>query len=123
MDETPQHNEDFPFLTCLQHKDKEYICIVQNSDDKIITFYDYERLRTEEEKKLFLELGDTWWWESNRILPINIFFNGEMQDFRHILVTLNLKDVEVVFGQIVSLNNFMKKRVKRRQIQLVKKSK
>ncbi len=115
-------NEKFPFLSGLRCQTSEYIGIVQNSDDKIISFYDYESIKTAEEKKLFLHLGETWWWESNRLLPINIFLQGQMQDFRYCLKTVVNKDVEIMFGSMTSLNNIMKKRIKKRQIQLIRKA-
>lgn len=113
--------EKFPFLSGLRFQSQEYIGIIQNSDDKIISFYDYESIRSSEEKKLFLELGETWWWESNRLLPINIFLQGQMMPFRYCMKTVINKDVEVMFGTVTSLNNIMKKRIKKRQIQLVRK--
>jgi len=116
-----QIQEKFPFLTLLKHQDHEFVGIVQNSDDKVLTFYDFDSLRTAEEKKLFLELGDIWWWESNRILPINIFIGKQMKLFQYSLKTVIVKDVEIVFGPVTSLNNIMKKRIKKRQIQLVRK--
>lgn len=114
--------EKFPFLSGLKCQTSEYIGIVQNSDEKIISFYDYESIRTAEEKKLFLELGEIWWWESNRLLPINIFLQGQMVEFRYILKTVVNKDVEIMFGSLTSLNNIMRKRIKKRQIQLIRKA-
>lgn len=114
--------EKFPFLSGIKCQTNEYICIIQNSDDKIISFYDYESIKTPEEKKLFLELGEIWWWESNRLLPINIFLQGQMQDFRYCLKTVVNKDVEIMFGSVTSLNNIMKKRIKKRQIQLIRRA-
>jgi hypothetical protein len=113
--------EKFPFLSGIRCQTQEYIGIIQNSDDKIISFYDYECIRSPEEKKLFLEHGETWWWESNRLLPINIFMQGQMQPFRYCLKTVVNKDVEIMFCSMTSLNNIMKKRIKKRQIQLVRK--
>ena len=110
----------FPFLSGLKCLTHEYIGIIQNSDDKIISFYDYKLIRTPEEKKLFLEYGDTWWWESNRLLPINIFMQGQMQPFRYCMRTMVNKDVEIMFGSVTSLNNIMTKRIKKRQIQLIR---
>lgn len=115
-----QIQEKFPFLTGLRCQTHEYIGIIQNSDDKIITFYDYESIRSSEEKLLFIENGETWWWESNRLLPINIFLQGQMQSFRYCMKTIVNKDVEIMFGPVTSLNNIMKKRIKKRQIQLVR---
>jgi hypothetical protein len=114
--------EKFPFLSGLRCQSIEYIGIIQNSDDKIISFYDYESIRTAEEKKLFLELGETWWWESNRILPISIFLQGQMSGFRYCLKTVVNKDIEIMFGSVTSLNNIMRKRIKKRQIQLIRRS-
>lgn len=114
-------HEKFPFLSGIRTSSQEYIGIIQNTDDKIISFYDYESIKTLEEKKLFLEYGETWWWESNRLLPINIFLQGQMQPFRYCLKTFVNKDVEIMFGSVTSLNNIMKKRIKKRQIQLIRK--
>jgi len=111
--------QKFPFLTGLRCQNTEFIGIIQNSDEKIISFYDYQSIRTPEEKQLFLEHGETWWWESNRLLPINIFLQGQMQQFRYCLKTIVNKDVEVMFGSMTSLNNIMRKRIKKRQIQLI----
>lgn len=111
----------FPFLSGLKCQNQEFIGIIQNSDDRIISFYDYGAIRTPNEKKLFLELGETWWWESNRLLPVNIFMQGQMDSFRYCLKTIINKDIEILFGPVTSLNNIMKKRIKKRQIQLVRK--
>lgn len=113
-------SKQFPFLSGIRCQAYEYIGIIQNSDDKIISFYDYECIKTPEEKKLFLELGETWWWESNRLLPINIFMQGQMMPYRYCLKTIINKDIEIMFGSITSLNNIMKKRIKKRQIQLIR---
>jgi hypothetical protein len=111
----------FPFLSGIVFRQIEYIGIIQNSDDKILSFYDYEAIRAEEDRLSFLSMGDTWWWESNRQIPINIFLRGEMEQFRYCLKTVIQKDTEVVFGPETSLNNIYNKRIKRRQIQLMRK--
>ena len=72
------------------------------------------------EKQGFLELGEQWWWESNRKIPINIFLKGELNMYRRYIKTLNSKDIELVFGPIVNLNEIAEKRVKRKSIQLVR---
>jgi len=113
--------ENFPFLSCVKYRDVEYICIIQNTDNKIISFYDFEAIRSADEKQMFLDCGDIWWWESNRMLPINIFLPQEMRLFRECMKTLAIKDIEIMFGPVTSLNNLIKKRIKKRQIQLVKK--
>jgi hypothetical protein len=67
-------------------------------------------------------MGETWWWESNRMLPIDVFLNIEMRMFQPCLKTFIMKDVEILFGPVTTLQNLLKKRIKRRGIQLVKKT-
>jgi len=112
--------EDFPFLTLLTYGGNEYVGIVQNIDDIITTIYDYAVLKTEEDKRRFLELADAWWWESNRQIPINIFLKQDWIYFRFTLKTFNSKDVNVKFGPALSLKETAAKRSKRRSITLVR---
>lgn len=114
--------EKFPFLSGIQYKDNEYIGIMLNHDDKVMSFYDFESIKTVEEKRVFMELGDIWWWESNRVLPIHIFLSGKLTHFRYCIKTVPMKDTTVTFGPITSLNNLVKKRIKKRQIQLIRKA-
>lgn len=120
FDDIDTVQERFPFLSCIRLGEMEFVCIIQNTDDKVMSFYDLATITNAEERRLFLELGEIWWWESNRRLPINIFLRGTMDVFRYCLRTVNVKDVEVLFGPVTSLNELFTKRVKRRQIQLIK---
>lgn len=65
---------EFEFLTGLQYGDNEYIGIVVNSDNHLITFYDLEALPSIEAQKYLLQLGDVWWWgeqstDTHRCIP------------------------------------------------------
>jgi len=113
--------DKFPFLSLIRKGDLEFVGIVQNQDNNVISFYDYGRLMSPHDKMRYLKCGEIWWYESNRKLPINIFLKGDFRYFRTTLVTLNSKDVEIVEGPTVRLSNISKKRVKRRTIQLVRK--
>lgn len=110
----------FPFITCIKIGDNEYLGIIINLDDNVVSLYNYADIRSEADKHIFLELGDAWWWESNRKIPINIFLKAEMSIFRPYIKTFNSKDVEVVFGPTVNLSEIAEKRVKRKSIQLIR---
>jgi hypothetical protein len=112
--------EKFPFITCIKSNDIEYVGIVINFDDFVTSIYDLGSMRGDTEKQYFLNLGETWWWESNRKIPINIFLKEEMIIYRTYIKTFNSKDVEVVFGPTVNLGDIAEKRVKRKSIQLVR---
>ena len=88
--------DKFPFLSLIRKGDLEYVGIVRNQDNNVISFYDYGRLMSPQDKMRFLKCGEIWWYESNRKLPINIFLKGDFKFFRTTLVTLNSKDVLIV---------------------------
>lgn len=120
---TENLQKNFPFISILTHVDQEYVGIIINQDAQITSMYDYSSIRTEEEKKRFLELGDVWWWESNRQIPINIFLLQEIQDFRYAIKNFATKDIAVTLGPCTSLNDIIVKRIKRKSITLVRKPK
>jgi hypothetical protein len=113
--------EKLPFISVLNYGDEEYVGIVINQDQFVTSFYDLNAIKTPEEKTLFLEIGETWWWESNRQFPINIFCREQISPFSYAVKTFNSKDVRVVLGPVVNLMNLTLKRVKRKSVQLVRK--
>jgi hypothetical protein len=113
--------EQYPFISYLTYGGNDYIGIIQNVDDIITTIYDFSALKTEDQKTKYLELGDQWWWESNRLIPINVFLKTDWSEFRVCLKTMNSKDVKIQFGPYVSLKEIAAKRSKRRSITLVRK--
>jgi len=118
---TENLQENFPFISVINHVDKEYVGIIINQDASITSMYVYETLKTEDEKSKFLELGEIWWWESNRQIPINIFLSADISEFRYAIRNFNTKDVKLLLGPCTSLNDIIVKRVKRKSITLVRK--
>ena len=115
-----EFQDNFPFISCIKSNDDEYIGIILNHDNNVISIYDFGIMRTDVEKQSFLELGETWWWESNRKIPINIFLKREMAVYRPYIKTFNSKDIVIVFGPSVNLSEIAEKRIKRKSIQLVR---
>lgn len=115
-----QFQNNFPFISCIQSNDKEYVGIIINYDHSLVSIYDIKMITNEELRSEFLQLGEVWWWESNRKIPINIFLKREMQFFRPFIKTFNSKDVILLFGPTINLSEISEKRVKRKSIQLIK---
>ena len=111
----------YPFLSHITYGGNDYIGIIQNFDEVITTLYDFGALKDPELKRTFLSLGETWWWESNRLIPINVFLKADWMMFKVCLRTMNSKDVEIKMGPYVSLNEMATKRSKRKSITLVRK--
>jgi hypothetical protein len=113
--------DNFPFLTLVSYGGNEYVGIIQNIDNNLASMYVYENIKLPNDRKEFLEIGEEWWWGTNRMIPINIIFKSSFEKYRPALVTFTMKDFEILHGPSVSLTNIIQKRVKRRNIQLVRK--
>jgi len=119
---TENLQENFPFISVITHVDKEYVGIIINQDAQVTSMYDYTLIKGDDEKSRFLELGEAWWWESNRQIPINIFLLREIQPFRYAIRNFSTKDTKILLGPCTSLNDIIVKRIKRRSITLVRKA-
>ncbi len=113
--------EKYPFVTLCVYANTEYVGVVQNRDDAVTTIYDFGSVLAQEDKLQFLELDTTWWWESNRSVPINIFLRGDWDKFRYTLRTFVNKDLEIIHGPACSLLDIARKKIKRKSITLVRK--
>ena len=112
--------EKYPFITLCVYANTEYVGIIQNQDSAITTIYDYGAIQDLTTKQKFLELANTWWWESNRTVPINIFLKQDWQIFRTYLRTFANKDLQIIHGPVCNLAEMGNKKSKRRSITLVR---
>jgi hypothetical protein len=110
----------YPFITLCVYAGVEYLGVIQNKDDAITTMYDFGNIQDPAHKRLFIELANTWWWESNRSIPINIFLKKEWEPFRAYLRTFSNKDLEIIHGPVCSLNDISRRKSKRKSITLVR---
>jgi hypothetical protein len=112
--------EKYPFLSICKYAENEHVGIIQNQDNSVTTMYDFGAIVNEELKVKFLELGEIWWWESNHMIPINLFLKSEWAVFKPYLRTFNNKNLDILHGQVTSLSELAQKRKKRKSITLVK---
>jgi hypothetical protein len=119
---TENLQENFPFISVITHVNQEYVGIIINQDAQVTSVYDYTAIKTDTEKSRFLELGEVWWWESNRQIPINIFLSKEIFEFKYAIRNFSTKDVNVLLGPCTCLNDIIVKRIKRKSITLIRKA-
>jgi hypothetical protein len=113
-------SELHPFITVCHYAGQDYVGIVQNKDDSVTTLYDYGAITSPELKELFLELGSSWWYESNRLVSINIFLKQEWSIFKPYLRTFNNKSLTVLHGPVCSMSDLSKRKNKRRTVTMVR---
>lgn len=113
--------ETFPFLSygCLH--ENHYLGIIQNIDNQLLSMYVLDSI-PDESRPFFMRCGETWWWDSNRQVPINIFLKDErFKRFRPYLKHFARKDFNLIGGfHGVSLQESIARRVRKRQVTLVR---
>lgn len=112
--------KEYPFLSFCTYANQEYLGIIQDSDNHLVSMYVYNLIPTKELRKKFLALGDHWWWGSARTCPINLFLKSDFAQFKPYLRTFNKKEFVVIIGPCLSITDKFTKRIKRKQITLVK---
>jgi len=105
--------EKYPFISVITYGGNEYVGIVVNQDQYVTTILNFSSLKTTEDKQYLLQLGEIWWMESNRLIPISIFLRKEIDQIKYCQMSMNSKDVKVTLGPTVNLNNLHIKRIKR----------
>jgi hypothetical protein len=111
---------DFPFLSYGSLHENHYLGIIQNSDAQLLSMYVMDAIPDEDMRRRFLDLGQEWWWGSNRQIPINIFHGTIFRQFRPYLKHFNRKDFVLISGPAVSLQEAIARRVRKRQVTLVR---
>jgi hypothetical protein len=112
--------EKYPFITLCRYATTEYVGIIQNQDEAITTIYDFGAIQDIAAKRVFLDLANIWWWESNRTIPINIFLKGDWDQFRPYVRTFTNRDFVILHGPVCSLAEMSRRRSKRKSITLVR---
>jgi hypothetical protein len=122
-EQTLQDIEDtrmkYEFMTFIVMKDDVVVGIVQNETPKILMIYQFDMLRTSDEREQFLQFGDEWWWGSNHSIPINRFIGDRFERFEYVLKGYPRKPIEEVIGPTFSLAERYLRRVRKKKIEVV----
>ena len=117
IEETRAEHEFLTFLVLASGEVK--VGIIQNETPKMVLFYDYEKIRDKRQQRLFLELGDSWWWGSNQALPVDSFIGEDFDIFHTALIGYPKKSIQEMHGPSISLQEQYLKRVKKKKIEIV----
>lgn len=112
--------DSYPFLSYGTMLDKTYLGIIQNSDAQLLSMYILTDIPTADLRDAFLRFGTDWWYGSNRQIPINIFYKQMFLPFRPFLKHFSRKDFQLIAGPSVSLQETIARRVRKRQVTLVR---
>ena len=112
----------YPFLSYGTMSGELYLGVIQNSDNQFVSMYIIDYIPDEVSRALFMEFAERWWWESNRKLPINVFIKDpRFKQFRSCLRMFSAKDFVILDGPTVSLAESINRRIRKRQVILVRK--
>ncbi|ASV44167.1 hypothetical protein PBI_SCTP2_152 [Salicola phage SCTP-2] len=98
----------FPFLSHLETEDgRNYYGIILNCDRNSISFINIEKLYSQQELISLMKITQNWWWYSNRVIPMNIFYPKDVQPFMQYVTHLPYKTTYLKSGHIASLQKIL----------------
>jgi hypothetical protein len=109
----------YEFMTFIVMKDNILVGIIQNETPKIIRIYEFDCIKSIEEKERFLQFGDEWWWGSNHSVPINMFIGDRFEQYEYCLHGYSRKSIEDMIGPTFSLADKYSRRVKKKRIEIL----
>lgn len=108
-----------PYITIIQHNDRTFYGIIKIKSKEFTSLYDLNAMPTYE-RQLMMEYADTWWWRSNRTIPISVYMSMEMEQFEKYCIRFNTNTIQSITGPNISLSELPSKRIKRRNLTLKK---
>lgn len=94
----------FPYFSVIQTSDEtEYIGIILSHNKSIMSFIDVSLINSKPEFTKLIELCQQWWWYSNRLIPINLYYHDDMKPYMQYVVHVSSKTSTVLFGHSTSL--------------------
>lgn len=110
--------KEIPFLAeiKLNKTGEKFIGIILNQTKKYTGMYVInkpDKAMTHEQLMKFIELGNIWWTESNRMLPITLFLKRDFDEYKSFMVNFDNHMIAEIKGHITSLSNITNKRIKR----------
>ncbi len=110
--------DTYPFFSILVLKNGTQVAgIIQNSTPTFVWIYQFDEIQ-KSQRKTFLDHGRTWWNQSDRTIPIEVFIGTEFDVFRPHLKGHPRKNIESVHGHLVDLGETFRKRIKRRIVSI-----
>lgn len=111
--------ETYPFFSILVLKDGHQVPgIIQNSSSSLVWIYHFEEIQTASARKTFLDYGKTWWNQSDRTIPIEVFIGTEFDVFRPHLKGHPRKNIDTIHGHLVDLGETFRRRIKRKIVSI-----
>lgn len=112
----------FPeYITVLDHNENTYIGIIKIKSTKYTTLYCLD-LMSKKEREEILQLAEDWWFQSNRMIPVCLFFQEEMEKFENYTKRFDTPQIKFISGPQTSLSDLPQKRIKRRNVALKKRT-
>jgi len=117
-----RYRDRFPFISIAKFNSLKIYGVIEIQTKTAISIYDIEEIHEAGLLTEFMDVTKHWWSRSNRNIPISIFMTSDMDKFEKFKKTYQSKDLVKVYGHTVCLSNLRVRRIKRKTVQLKKRS-
>jgi len=113
--------KSLPFVTTCGVYGSDIIGILNIRGKNMTSIFVLELIDNYTDLIELLKLGEIWWWECNRNIPISVFMHEKMERFEYCKKAFPTKEFNIKTGPVVSISNIPTKRIKRNTTILKKK--
>lgn len=103
------------YIAHIRYADEDYCGVIINRDKGVVSFYDLAVLRAANLHDSFIAHCEIWWWESNRLIPINIFIGFDVfKQYSFAIKTFATKRTVISSGYVTDLKVLIKHQRKKK---------
>lgn len=100
--------QNFPFVSKLVSDDNSIYCgIIINCDKNGISFINLDYIYDQKDFLRLMKVAQRWWWYSNRMIPLNLFYYDEILPYMVFVTHLPTKTTNISEGHIASLQKIL----------------
>lgn len=93
----------FPYLSIIVTSDKlEFTGVILSHNKNTVSFIDIDKISSKDKFTKLIELCQQWWWYSNRMIPINLYYYDDMQPYMGYISHVSARSSEII-GYSISL--------------------
>lgn len=112
------YRTQFPFLSIVTIKNQEYLTVIDIQTKTKTAMYMIKDITCKSKLNDFFDICATWWWQSNRNIPLSLFMRTELEEFNRYRRVFVNKALTLNEGHVVSLNHLQTTRIKRKNVVL-----
>lgn len=122
--ENVDQSQNYIFLSLVEYKKKEYLCIINELDDKECTIIIFDDVHNIQKSNLLLSIAISWYYKSSEKYPFSVELakNGLINVYNEQIKTFATSNISRIVGKSFYFGLNAKPKIKKRKIVPIQKT-